>query len=136
MSPENRERFDALVRRAIDELPPQVRKALDHIPVKIEDELSRRLRRELLRDGLIEDHDDELLGLHTGRSLTEGWQNDHAQPPTQIHLFRDAISAEAGGWDAADADQAVADEVRITLLHELGHHFGLDEDDLDRLGFG
>jgi predicted Zn-dependent protease with MMP-like domain len=135
MSPQERERFDVLVRRAIDDLPAQFRRALDHIPVIVEDQPSPTMKRELLRDGLIEDPDDELLGLHTGRPLTEGWQNDHAELPTQIHLFRRAILAEAGGWEAQDVDDAVAHEVKVTLLHELGHHFGLDEDDLDRLGY-
>ena len=64
-----------------------------------------------------------------------------------IHIFREGIIACAGGWTPWQAsspdggtlegggEEVVRDEIRITLLHELGHHFGLDEDDLDELGY-
>ena len=55
-------------------------------------------------------------------------------PPT-IMLFRVGIVAEAGGWDQPDALERIREEIRITLLHEIGHQFGLDEDDLARLGY-
>ena len=55
--------------------------------------------------------------------------------PSDIHLFRDGILDLVGGWDVPDARQSLEEEIRITLLHEIGHQFGLDEDDLDRLGY-
>jgi hypothetical protein len=60
-----------------------------------------------------------------------------------VHLFRAAIVQHAGGWgeggsgeEVAEAQQAVKEEIRITLLHEIGHVYGLDEDDLEELGYG
>ena len=50
-----------------------------------------------------------------------------------IHLFRIGIMAEAGGEQATEED--LRREIRVTLLHEIGHHFGLDEDDLAELGY-
>jgi hypothetical protein len=64
-----------------------------------------------------------------------------------IHIFREGIIACAGGWSPwrvsspdgeileGGGEDLVREEIRITLLHEIGHHFGLDEDDLDRLGY-
>ena len=69
-----------------------------------------------------------------------------ADPPDQedtIHLFRRGIIEEAGGWEPWLDDEGiewggadrVLEEIRITLLHEIGHHFGLEEDDLTALGY-
>jgi len=60
--------------------------------------------------------------------------------PEQIHIFRRGVADLAvaeleGGWDDTQAEQEIYEEVRITLLHEIGHHFGLGEEDLDELGF-
>jgi predicted Zn-dependent protease with MMP-like domain len=48
-------------------------------------------------------------------------------------LFRVGILEQAGGWEAGE--DAIVEEIRITLLHEIGHQFGLDEEDLRRLGY-
>jgi predicted Zn-dependent protease with MMP-like domain len=93
--------------------------------------------------------DDELLGLHTGVALTERSVNDSGTLPGTIHIFREGVVLLAGGWggwkdgvpaeeqapEALEAEDEVFEEIRVTLLHELGHHFGLDEDDLERLGY-
>jgi predicted Zn-dependent protease with MMP-like domain len=133
VSPEQRAEFDALVRATIDALPSEYRRALDHVAVIIEDRPSKELMHQLRQEGVLEDADDEILGLHSGRMLTEGWGSESAELPSTIHLFREPIVDAAGGWQERGA---VAEEVRITLLHELGHHFGLEEDDLDELGYG
>lgn len=93
--------------------------------------------------------DDELLGLHSGVALTERSVNDSGTLPGTIHIFREGVVLLAGGWggweddrppeeqvpEALEAEDEIFEEIRITLLHELGHHFGLDEDDLERLGY-
>jgi predicted Zn-dependent protease with MMP-like domain len=81
------------------------------------------------------DDDDDLCGLHSGIAITEKSVNSAFEMPPTIHIFREPIVRLAGGWDQPNADDEVYEEVRITLLHELGHHFGLDEDDLDELGY-
>ena len=58
---------------------------------------------------------------------------DGADPPETIQLFREGIVAAAGGWPAGA--EAVAEEIRVTVLHEVGHHFGLEEDDLEEVGY-
>jgi predicted Zn-dependent protease with MMP-like domain len=83
---------------------------------------------------------DELCGLHTGVAFTERSVTSSGDLPSEIRLFREGILAEAGGWEEPGEDvdaveDSIYEEIRITLLHEIGHQFGLDEDDLERLGY-
>jgi predicted Zn-dependent protease with MMP-like domain len=77
--------------------------------------------------------------LHDGVPLTERSIEDGAMLPEQIMLFRGPILRLAGcgelPWSDAQQEE-LQREVHITLLHEIGHHFGLDEDDLERVGYG
>jgi predicted Zn-dependent protease with MMP-like domain len=128
-----RERFDALVEDAIAALPARVRALLDEVPVVVLDEPEPAMLKDLGVD-LAKEPDalEEICGLHTGTMLTER-SVEHGDLPTVIHLFRRGIVALAGGWAAGDDE--VYEEVRVTLLHEIGHHFGLDEGDLEELGY-
>ena len=137
MSPAERARFDALLERVLDELPAPLRALLDESPLVVEDRPSPATLQAM---GLPED--DELCGLHEGLARTER-SVESPQLPDVITLFRRGIVDLAGGWRQRDdqgervgGDEAVLREIRITLLHEMGHHFGLDEDDLERLGYG
>lgn len=134
-----RERFDALVERVIAALPVELREMIEETPVIVEDHPSPSLLQEL---GM--DPDEEgLCGLHSGVPLTERSVGDSALPDV-VTLFREGIVDEAGGWeewiDEDDAhyggEAAVMQEIRVTLLHEVGHHFGLSEEDLERMGYG
>jgi predicted Zn-dependent protease with MMP-like domain len=130
-----RERFDALVGDAIAALPARVRAMLDEVSVVVLDEPEPAMLKDLGVD-LAEEPGalDEICGLHTGTMLTERGV-EHGDLPTVIHLFRRGIVALAGGWERPNADDEVYEEVRVTLLHEIGHHFGLEEEDLEELGY-
>jgi predicted Zn-dependent protease with MMP-like domain len=125
-----RERFDALLEEVLDAMPDAVHDLLEEAPLIVEDRPSLAMMLEL---GV--EFADDLCGLHTGVALTEQSVEHSGVLPTQIHIFREGIVALAGGWRGADADDRVAEEIHVTILHEVGHHFGLEEDDLDRLGF-
>ena len=135
----DRERFDALFEAVLAELPPAVHELIEEVPVVLED----RPTRELLQSMGFDPEQDDLCGLHTGIPLTERGAS-HAGPMDVVTLFREGILDEAGGWDEWTDDDGtplggedrVRHEIRITLLHELGHHFGLTEADLERLGYG
>lgn len=134
-----RERFDRLLEEVLEDLPDGVRSLLDEMPVIVEDRPSESLLKELAGDGEAIGPD-ELCGLHTGTAFTERSVTISGEMPSEIRLFREGILAEAGGWetkgeDPDAVDDAVYEEIRITLLHEVGHQFGLDEDDLERLGY-
>ena len=140
MMRDERERFDRLFDEIVAKLPAAVRAKFEEFPVVIEDYPSP----ELLRELGIDEHDRaSLCGLHTGVALTERSVEYSGEPEDYVHLFREGIIEEAGGWDPWEdddgnpygGDEAVREQIRITLLHELGHHFGLDEDDLANLGY-
>jgi len=126
----DRERFDALLEKVLGELPPSIRDLLEETPLVVEDAPDEALLREV---GLDPECDD-LCGLHSGVPLTERSVEAVDSGPELIHLFRSGIIDHAGGWECGD--DAVRREIRITLLHEIGHHFGLDEEDLQELGYG
>jgi predicted Zn-dependent protease with MMP-like domain len=118
-------RFAELVERALAELPPQFAAALEEVPVEIRpaSTAAERRRAGVERDGL-------LLGLYHGIPRTERSVEHSGTMPDVIYVYQEDVEL------AVDSERELVDEVRITVLHELGHHFGLDEDDLDELGYG
>ncbi len=136
---EDRDRFDRLLEKVIDGLPAAIRDLLEEAPVYVDDMPPESVLREF---GV--DDPAELCGLHSGVPLTERSVGDPGGGIETISLYRLGIIEAAGGWRRfTDEDgqvqggvDRVREEIRITLLHEIGHHFGLDEADLDRLGYG
>lgn len=118
-------KFARLVERAIAELPPQFADALEEVPIDIRE---RPTRAQLKSVGLGED--ELLLGLYLGVPRTERSVEHSGRVPDVIHIFQEDCEL------VSDSEADLVREVRITVLHELGHHFGLDEDDLERLGYG
>lgn len=127
MKHENAE-FDELLKDIVANLPADVRRHLDAIPVVVEDEPSAAILRDL---GIDEPYDDaDLCGMYSGVPLTERSVFDPTLLPESIHLFRGPIRRLAGS-----SRKSLRRQIRITLLHELGHHFGFDEEKLKRLGY-
>lgn len=143
-----RDAFDALVEEAIGELPHRVRAVLDEIPLIILDQPTPAM----LRDLGAEAHEaGEIAGLHTGISRTDRSVEHSGELPGQIHIFRAGVIHMAGGWPSipgtadresetgectdSEAFDDLFDQIWITLLHEIGHEMGLDEDDLEELGY-
>lgn len=132
MSPRDRERFDALLEEVLEHLPDHIHNLLDEVPLIVDDLPSDKILKEL---GMKPDEALELCGLHTGIALTERSVSQDANLPDEIRIFREGIVDLAGGWDQDEADDLIYEEIWITVLHEIGHHFGLDEDDLADLGY-
>ena len=109
--------FEQQVRLALDELPEPIRAALDNIAVFVEEE----------------NRDDPLLyGLYTGTPLPERTALGYAGSlPDAVAIYRRPLLADFG-----DDPPRLRAEIRATVLHELGHHFGLDEGEIDELGYG
>jgi predicted Zn-dependent protease with MMP-like domain len=111
--------FNVLVERALSELPPEFRDRIDNVAIVIEDRpSSHHLQRVGLRPR------DTLLGLYEGIPFGQRGSGYTLVPPDRITLFREPILAQC-----ATAEQVVA-EVRQTVLHELGHYFGLSDAEL------
>jgi predicted Zn-dependent protease with MMP-like domain len=114
--------FERVVEEVLAAIPPPFDAALDEVAVVIEDEPSPlQLRESGLHRG------ETLYGLYEGVPRTE-WGADMVPIPNKISLFRVPLAE-----DFPDLED-LADEVRITILHELAHHLGIDDDRLDELG--
>lgn len=147
MSPSHRNRFDRLLEEVLESLSPGLRALLEEVPLIVDDRPDAALARELYDElgheegETVEDFASSLCGLHTGVALTERSVTHSGDLPEHIRIFREGIVNVAGGWETqADetdetVDDAVAEEIAITILHEVGHHFGLDEKALEELGY-
>jgi predicted Zn-dependent protease with MMP-like domain len=114
--------FELLVERALAAIPSPFRESLEEVAVVVEDEPTLdQLRENGLRP------QDTLYGLYEGVPRTE-WGADWAPSPNKITLFR--LPLEEDFAHPADLEE----EVRITVIHELAHHLGIDDERLDELG--
>lgn len=126
--------FDGLLDRVVDELPPDLRELLEEVPLIVEDEPSAALLEQMQIDPA---HTD-LCGLHWGTPLTERSVAHGSALPDRMMLFRGSIMRVAAyrGGRSRRALSGLERQIRVTVLHEIGHHFGLDEPGLAKLGYG
>ena len=115
-----RERFRALVSEAIDTIPPRFARAMTNVAIVVEDAATSDLLDELEMGP-----DDDLFGLYHGTPLPErSWGYGNALPD-RITLFQQTIE------DACEGDEdCIVMEIGDTLIHELGHYFGMSEDEI------
>ncbi len=105
--------FEQLVGEALDTLPEELGQLLDNVVILVEDEHP----------------EEDLLGLYEGLPLTEREFSDTLMPD-RITIYRLPLCEES-----ADIDE-LRDEVTITVVHEIAHHFGIDDEALHELGWG
>ncbi|MCL0028782.1 metallopeptidase family protein [Dehalococcoidia bacterium] len=117
-----RPKFEWLVRQAIEDLPDEIRLGLDNVDVVVEDLPTSD---QLVGSGL--DVPDCLLGLYEGIPLPDRYGYNLVLPD-KITLFQRSIEA------ICLSDQEVLTEIRDTVIHEVAHHFGIDDDALDNMG--
>ncbi len=115
------EEFEAVVEEALEQLPPKFADLLDNVAIVVEDEPTEE-DLEVLEDEEAEE-EDELLGIYRGIPLTE---RSYGMPllPDQVAIFRGPILRIA-----RNRREAVR-EIRETVIHELGHYFGLGDDEM------
>ena len=113
----SRAEFETAVADALDTVPPELARLMDNVVVLVEDDPPP--------------DDPDLLGLYEGTPLTErGEWWAAGSLPDRITIFRNPTLAGCGTRDE------VVDEVRVTVVHEIAHHFGIDDDRLHELGWG
>ncbi len=115
--------FNRLVTESLELIPSEFRRLLENVALVVEDEPSAVIRTEL---GLADD--ETLLGLYSGTPLTER-SIDHSDLPDRIVIYRLPILEQARKPDN------IRREVARTVIHEIAHHFGIDEDRLAELGW-
>ncbi|OBI77572.1 metallopeptidase family protein [Mycobacterium sp. E740] len=108
------QRFDELVSEALDLIPPKLADALDNVVVLVEPR---------------NDEEPDLLGLYEGVALTERDSWYAGSLPDKITIYREAL------LDSCGSEDEVVDEVAITVIHEIAHHFGIDDERLHELGW-
>ncbi|NYJ02937.1 putative Zn-dependent protease with MMP-like domain [Nocardioides thalensis] len=113
MSPE---KFDALVDQALDEIPDEIATLVRNVVVLVEEEPP-------------EGEPDDLLGLYDGVALTERDSSVIQQLPDRIFIFRGPL------LDMCEDEADLVEEIRITVVHEVAHHFGIDDARLHELGY-
>ncbi len=139
ISTRDRQVFDDLLDQTIGALPQQLHDLLEEVPLIVEDEPGEALLRDMFED---EGDGGDLCGLHWGTALTERSVEASADFPDTMMLFRGPILRMSGYQGAGPGGRRgrgiveLRRQIKITLLHEMGHHFGLDEDDLEALGYG
>ena len=131
MDAQSRRRFDELLERVLAKLPPAVHELIDQVPLHVEDYPSERVMHET---GVR--RREQLCGLYTGVPLTERSVMQSGTLPDVVTIYREGILAAAADRDGRVRTSRLLREIRITVLHELGHHHGLDEDDLREMGYG
>jgi predicted Zn-dependent protease with MMP-like domain len=110
------ERFDELVDAALDGIPDELARLVHNVVVLVEEEPP-------------EGEPDDLLGLYDGVALTERDSSMLAGLPDRIFVFRGPL------LDMCDSEEELVEEVRITVVHEVAHHFGISDDRLHDLGY-
>ena len=114
--------FEKLVRTALEEIPDEIARELNNVDVVVEEWASKD---QLIGSGI--DEGNYLLGLYEGIPLTE--RADYGMVlPDKITLFQGSIEA------ICSSDEEVMEEVRQTVVHEVAHHFGIDDERLHELG--
>ena len=120
----SRQEFRRLVSQAITSLPPMVAGRLANVEVVVKD---RPTREELAMVGT--DLTETLFGLYTGIPLTERNSSYGMVLPDKITLYQRSIE------EVCRTKGEIQEQIRTTLLHEIGHHFGLSEDELEEAGY-
>ena len=120
-----REEFIALIRQALRDVPSPFKERLPEVDIVVK----RRPGREDLRAaGLAPD--ESMYGFYRGVPLTERDSGYNLVPPDVIDIYQEPLEQDFPG------ERELAAEIRATVLHELGHFFGIDDDRLDELGLG
>ena len=110
------EEFEDLVAEALDEIPDVLARLVDNVVFVVEDD--------------VKPGEPSLLGLYQGVPLTERGHYYAGAMPDRITIYRIPILRMCQTYDE------VIDEVHITVVHEIAHHFGIDDDRLHDLGYG
>lgn len=119
-----RNAFDGLVKRALDRIPQKFRDAMQNLEIVVEDWPDPDLMAEVAGD-----RDEVLYGLFIGKPLPLQSAADWGEPPGLIYLYRGPLEE-----DFSDPEE-LAHEIEITLVHEIAHYMGFDEEILEEYGY-
>lgn len=116
----DRERFETLVGEALEQLPSEFAEHIENVEIVVEDRPTA-----IHLEGVGLSPGDTLLGLYVGTSLADRAFGYSGELPDVIYIFQAPIE------DICDSEDDVVREVRVTVAHEVGHYFGLSEDEIE-----
>jgi predicted Zn-dependent protease with MMP-like domain len=128
--PQDRKRFDEILEQVLADLPDAAHRILDEVPLIVDDYPSPDVLRETQAKS-----PDDLCGLHDGIPLTEPEHRHWRSRPEGLLIYRAGILAMATTDEGKISRGELRRQIRITILHEVGHHYGLSEEDLKELGY-
>lgn len=131
MDEATRRYFDEQLEWVLERMPPLVHELIEEVPLHVEDYPSAQVMREM---GV--SRRDELCGLYTGIAIDEKSITHSGVMPDFVTIYREGIMAAARDRRGRLSKRRLREEIRITVLHELAHHHGIDEDELFELGYG
>jgi predicted Zn-dependent protease with MMP-like domain len=131
MTPLQRRRFDEQFDWVMERMPPLVHELIERVPLHVEDYPSAEV---MERTGA--EYIDDLCGLYTGIPIGEKSVQHSGVMPDVVTIYREGILSAAADDRGRISRERLREEIRITILHELAHHHGLDEDELQKLGYG
>jgi len=120
----DRKMFEELINESIRELPEEFRNKLENIAIIVEDYPSPELMEQMELSP-----DDTLFGLYQGVPLTERGFFEAPLYPDRILIFQRAIE------DECDSPEEIKEELKTTIVHEIAHFFGMDDDYLEEIGY-
>jgi predicted Zn-dependent protease with MMP-like domain len=130
-SNELRAEFDEQLELVLAKLPRQVQDFMNDVPLVVEDYPSREIMRRMHVS-----HRSALCGLYTGIPLTKRNVDQWGVPSDVIHIYRLGILSHSRATSGSIDPSILRKQIRYTILHEYGHHVGLTERDLRKLGYG
>jgi len=131
LEPDTRRRFDEQLELVLEQLPPLVHELIDQVPLHVEDYPSARTLAEM---GVSDRR--QLCGLYTGIPIDQRSVQHSGTLPDVVTIYREGILELARDRGGRIRMSRLREEIRVTILHELAHHHGLDEDELRELGYG
>jgi predicted Zn-dependent protease with MMP-like domain len=115
--------FYELVEKALEGLPPELAELLDNVAIVVDD------WPEYSAPHVSDDPEDTLYGLYEGVPLTQRGAGYYGTLPDRITIFRGPLERDF-------QREELEEQIRITVVHEIAHHFGIDESRLEELGWG
>jgi predicted Zn-dependent protease with MMP-like domain len=131
VNPKTRQRFDEQFEWVLERMPPLIHELIERVPLVVEDYPSPAIMEELNVEYI-----DDLCGLYTGIPIGDKSVSIPFAMPDVVTIYREGILSSAADDAGKITTKRLREEIRITILHELAHHHGLSDEDLEKLGYG
>lgn len=125
-----RRRFDEQLEAVLEQMPPIIHELIERVPLHVEDYPSDEVMEQTGAEYI-----DDLCGLYTGIPMGEKSVMHSGTMPDVVTIYREGILSASADREGRISTERLREQIRITVLHEIGHHHGMTEDDLKQLGY-